>query len=76
MKMSKREESLKDDAIFLCLVSGCVVSACGGQMMLDIVVTGRWGPPVIEGPQTRRPFKNKPYEFLRHTKAAPRSSFR
>lgn len=28
MKMSKREESLKDDAIFLCLVSGCVVSAC------------------------------------------------
>lgn len=28
MKMSKRDESLNDDAIFLCLVRGCVVSAC------------------------------------------------
>lgn len=26
--MSKREESLNDEAIFLCLVRGCVVSAC------------------------------------------------
>lgn len=35
MKMSKRDESLNDDAIFLCLVRGCVVSACrGGKQML------------------------------------------
>lgn len=26
--MSKREESRNDEAIFLCFVSGCVVSAC------------------------------------------------
>lgn len=28
VKMSKRDESRKDEAIFLCFVSGCVVSAC------------------------------------------------
>lgn len=28
VKMSKRDESRNDEAIFLCFVSGCVVSAC------------------------------------------------
>lgn len=31
VKMSKRDESRKDEAIFLCFVSGCVVSACWAE---------------------------------------------
>lgn len=31
VKMSKRDESRNDEAIFLCFVSGCVVSACSEE---------------------------------------------